>query len=123
MIIPTLSVVINRKSETSKTGLYPIYLRITIDRESKYYKIEVPKKISYKDWNGADDNWVKSFPEFGGNTCRCFFAKFSYLCLTDKFFRKSKYFSIYCKVNVLSNPQKDYTVNSLPNDKIQLVFT
>ena len=59
MIIPSISVVINRKSTKSKTGLYPIHLRITIDRESKYYKIEVPQKISYKDWNGNEDTWIK----------------------------------------------------------------
>src|SRR5260221_1099420 len=64
MIIPTISVVINRKSDKSKTGLYPLHLRITIDRESKYYKIEVPQKVSYKDWTGSDDHWVKNSHPF-----------------------------------------------------------
>lgn len=64
MIIPSISVVINRKSIKSKTGLYPIYLRITIDRESRYYRVEVPQKVSYKDWSGNDDNWIKSSHPF-----------------------------------------------------------
>jgi hypothetical protein len=64
MIIPTISVVINRKSAKSKTGLYPIHLRITIDRESKYYKVEVPQKVSYKDWSRNEDNWIKPSHSF-----------------------------------------------------------
>ena len=64
MIIPTLAIVLNRKREKNKTGLYPIHLRITLDRESKYFRIEVPQKISYKDWSGTDDHWVKDSHPF-----------------------------------------------------------
>jgi site-specific recombinase XerD len=64
MIVPSLAIVLNRKNTKSKSGLYSIHLRITIDRESKYFKIEVPQKISYKDWNGTDDQWVKNSHPF-----------------------------------------------------------
>lgn len=64
MIIPTLSVVHNRKSVKSKSGLYPIHLRVTIDRESKYFKIDVPQKVSGKEWSGADDHWVRDSHPF-----------------------------------------------------------
>ena len=64
MIIPSMSVVLNWRNEKNKTGLYSVHLRITIDRESKYYKIEIPKKVSYKDWSGAEDNWIKSSHPF-----------------------------------------------------------
>lgn len=59
MQLPSVNVVFNRKGRKNKKGLYPIYLRITIDRESKYYTIPVPQKIAPSDWNGTEDIWVK----------------------------------------------------------------
>jgi len=59
MQLPSVNVVFNRKGRKNKKGLYPIYLRITIDRESKYFTIPVPQKIAPCDWNGTEDNWVK----------------------------------------------------------------
>jgi glycosidase len=59
MVLPTLSAVLNWRNEKNKSGLYSTHLRVTIDRGSKYFKIDVPKKISAKEWNGTDDQWVK----------------------------------------------------------------
>lgn len=51
MKVPTVSIVINYRKQSNKTGMYPIYLRITIDRQSKYVKIPTPQKVSLSDWN------------------------------------------------------------------------
>lgn len=62
MNLPQISVVHNWRNEKNKSGLYSVYLRITIHRESQYYKIPVPLKVSVKQWCGKDDNWVKDHP-------------------------------------------------------------
>jgi Arm DNA-binding domain len=45
-------------------GLCSIHLRITINRKSKYFKIEIPKKVSHKDWSTIEEGWVKSSHPF-----------------------------------------------------------
>ncbi len=64
MHIPQIAVVLNWRNEHNKTGLYSIHLRITINRKSKYYKIEVPQKVGYRDWDGGDDSWIKNSHPF-----------------------------------------------------------
>ena len=64
MILPHVAVVLNWRNETNKSGLYPVHLRITINRVSQYYKIDVPKKIRLAEWSGTDDAWVKQSHEF-----------------------------------------------------------
>jgi len=59
MSLPTTSIVHNRRRLSNKSGDYPIHLRITIDRKSKYEHIPVPAKISKAQWIGQDDNWVR----------------------------------------------------------------
>jgi site-specific recombinase XerD len=59
MIIPFVTVVFNWRNDVNESGLYSIYLRITINRASRYYKIEVPQKIAPPQWIGLEDNWVK----------------------------------------------------------------
>jgi Arm DNA-binding domain len=59
MSLPTTAVVHNWHRLTNKSGLYPIYLRITIDRVQKYEMIPVPVKISKEQCIGEDDNWVR----------------------------------------------------------------
>ncbi|WP_162944553.1 Arm DNA-binding domain-containing protein [Flavisolibacter nicotianae] len=46
MILPFVTVVFNWRNDVNQSGLYSIYLRITINRASRYYKIEVPQKIA-----------------------------------------------------------------------------
>jgi hypothetical protein len=60
MFSPLVTIVFNWRGETNKSGLYSIYLRITIDRVSRYYKIYLPQKITYQQWSGVEDAWVKS---------------------------------------------------------------
>lgn len=64
MIIPLVAVVFNWRNEKNKSGLYSIYLRITIDRVSRYYKIQVPQKVAHSQWSGAEDSWVKAAHPF-----------------------------------------------------------
>lgn len=60
MNLPQISVVFNWRNEKNKSGLYSIHLRITIDRDSRYFKIPVPQKVSVAQWAGKEDNWVKN---------------------------------------------------------------
>jgi len=60
MMLPTTSVVHNWQQMTNKSGLYPVHLRITIDRKCKYLLIPVPSKISKAQWLGQNDNWVSA---------------------------------------------------------------
>lgn len=62
MTLPQIAVVFNWRNEINSSGLYSIHLRITINRTSKYYKIDVPQKIADHQWTGKEDNWVKSHP-------------------------------------------------------------
>lgn len=64
MNLPQISVVYNWRNEKNKSRLYSIHLRITIERVSRYYKIEVPQKVSPEQWNGKDDYWVKNTHPF-----------------------------------------------------------
>ncbi|MFN8288944.1 MAG: site-specific integrase [Chitinophagaceae bacterium] len=62
MRIPQIAVVCNWRNENNKSGLYSIYLRVTINRDSRYYKVPVPQKISLSQWTGKEDGWVKNHP-------------------------------------------------------------
>lgn len=64
MNLPCIDVVFNWRNQTNVSGLYPIHLRITISRSSRYYKIAVPQKVSPKEWNGRADGWVKASHPF-----------------------------------------------------------
>ena len=59
MDIPQIAVVWNWRNQNNVTGGYSIHLRITINRVSKYFKIQIPKKVSRDEWAGKDDAWVK----------------------------------------------------------------
>jgi site-specific recombinase XerD len=60
MNLPTTAVVINRRRLNNKSGVYPVHLRITIGRTSKYERIPIPTNISMEQWIGEDDNWVRN---------------------------------------------------------------
>jgi site-specific recombinase XerD len=59
MILPFVTVVFNWRKDVNQTGLYSVYLRITINRASRYYKIQTPEKIAPSQWSGTEDAWVK----------------------------------------------------------------
>lgn len=60
----TVEPIINYRNRDNKTGLYPVHLRITIDREQRYYQVKVPQKISLVQWTGKPDNWVSNAHPF-----------------------------------------------------------
>jgi site-specific recombinase XerD len=62
MNIPYISVVHNWRNEKNKSGLYSIHLRVTIGRDSRYYKVPIPQKVTLSQWQGKDDAWVKNHP-------------------------------------------------------------
>ncbi len=59
MIIPNIGIIFNWRKDVRISEIYPIHIRIQIGSTSRYYKIEVPKKVSYAEWSGQEDNWVK----------------------------------------------------------------
>ena len=58
---PTIKVILNHRNEKNQSELYSVYLRITINRVSKYVRIPT-QKISKKHWNVKNngENFVKN---------------------------------------------------------------
>ena len=56
----TITPLLNYRGKTNKSGLYSIHLRITIQREQRYYKIRIPQKVSPSQWSGENDRWVRN---------------------------------------------------------------
>ena len=59
MYLPQIAVLLNWRKEVNVSGKYSIHLRITLNRTSRYYTIQVPEKVSYEQWLGQEDFWVK----------------------------------------------------------------
>ena len=64
MILPTTSVLLNRRRLPNKSGKYPVAIRITINRSSKYHTIPLPEKVTTEQWSGVDDYWVNDSHPF-----------------------------------------------------------
>src|SRR5450432_874545 len=64
MKLPSIAVLLNWMNAKNKSGLYSVYIRITMGRESKYYTVPVPKKVAYNEWAGKDGAWVKNTHPF-----------------------------------------------------------
>jgi Phage integrase SAM-like domain/Phage integrase family/Arm DNA-binding domain len=66
MKIPTVQVVFNRIKRKRLTDRYPIHVRITMDRKSKFVPIPVPLKIHESEWNTnpKGNNWIKATNPF-----------------------------------------------------------
>ena len=60
MNLPTTAIVLNWRKGINKSGVYPVHLRITIGRTTKYDPIPLPQNISLEQWIGEDDNWVSN---------------------------------------------------------------
>ncbi len=54
----TFTPVFNRKGAKSKSGLYSIHIRVTIDRITDYINPKLPK-IEKKYWSGKQNKWIK----------------------------------------------------------------
>jgi hypothetical protein len=64
MSSPQIAAVLNWRNDQNKSGLFSVYLRITINRISRYHKIRIPKKIREDEWSQTEDCWVKSSHPF-----------------------------------------------------------
>lgn len=64
MQTPTVVPVLNWENRSNKSGKYPIHLRITLGRSSKYLNIHLPEKVSKDQWYGKDGRWVKENHRF-----------------------------------------------------------
>lgn len=56
--------IINYRNKTNKSGLYSIHLRVTINREQRYYEIKVPQKVRLDQWTDRPEAWVKDSHEY-----------------------------------------------------------
>lgn len=55
--------VFNRKKQNNSKNEFHIQLRITLDREAKYFSLKDLPKIPTKYWSGKENRWVKeSYP-------------------------------------------------------------
>ena len=64
MHLPQINVLLNWRKEKNLTGKYSVYLRITLNRISKYYTIQLPEKVREDHWTGVEDAWVKKTHPF-----------------------------------------------------------
>jgi len=63
--IPTISVKHNWRKSTNEQGLYPIHLRVYLPGEhAHYYPIKLPSKVSYEQWIGKENHWIKNTHPF-----------------------------------------------------------
>ena len=53
---------INKNNRRNKTGKHSIFIRVTVDRESKYFNLD--EKIEEKYWTGKENRWVKDSHPF-----------------------------------------------------------
>jgi integrase len=58
----TISVtpLINFRNKTNSNGFYSIHLRVTINRQQRYYKVKIPQKVTLKQWSGETDQWIRN---------------------------------------------------------------
>ena len=53
----TFKAIVNKNNVRNKNGRHTIYIRITVDRQSKY--ISIGEKIDEKFWSGKENKWIK----------------------------------------------------------------
>ena len=56
------SVILNKENRKNKTGRYTIFIRVTVDRESKYFPLD--ERIEEKFWVGKENRWIKESHPF-----------------------------------------------------------
>jgi site-specific recombinase XerD len=54
--------ILNKNNRENKTGRHSIFIRITVDRESKYFNLQ--EKIEEKFWGGKENRWIKETHPF-----------------------------------------------------------
>lgn len=56
------SSVLNKNNRKNKTGKHSIFIRVTVDRESKYFNLG--ERVEEKYWSGKDNRWIKDSHPF-----------------------------------------------------------
>jgi site-specific recombinase XerD len=59
MNMPLIAVILNWRHQVNKSGVYPVHIRISINDNPRYYKIDIPQKIKQEQWSSKEDAWVK----------------------------------------------------------------
>jgi hypothetical protein len=59
MKIPTIVPVLNRENRSNLRRKYPIHIRVTLNRSSKYICVTLPEKVAKEEWSGVEGRWVK----------------------------------------------------------------
>ncbi len=49
--------ILNKDSRESKTGRHSIFIRVTVDRKSKYFNLA--ERVDGKYWTGKENRWIK----------------------------------------------------------------
>ena len=62
--MPTIAIVLNWRNQTNKSGLYPLHIRIGLNDNYRYYKIDTSTKVKLSEWSGQEDAWVKQSHSF-----------------------------------------------------------
>jgi site-specific recombinase XerD len=57
--VPLIGVVWNWRNELSKSGRYPVHIRIKQGNIARFFKVPVPEKVREDQWAGKDDAWIK----------------------------------------------------------------
>lgn len=56
------SPVLNKNNRKNKTGKHSIFIRVTVDRQSKYFNLG--ERVEEKYWSGKDNRWIKDSHPF-----------------------------------------------------------
>jgi hypothetical protein len=54
----------NWRKKINENGQYPIHIRITLNRVTKYYPIELPRNVRKEEWSGKPNSWVRNTHPF-----------------------------------------------------------
>lgn len=54
----TFTALINKDNRKNKSGKYSIFIRITVDRKSRYFRLD--EKVEAKFWIGKENHWIKT---------------------------------------------------------------
>lgn len=54
--------VFNKDNRKNKTGFYSIQIRVTVDRQTRYFSLDL--KIEEKHWAGKENRWIKDSSPF-----------------------------------------------------------
>ena len=56
------SAILNKNNRRNKTGKHTIFIRVTVDRQFKYFSLD--ERIEEKFWTGKENRWIKESHPF-----------------------------------------------------------